>query len=389
MKKWTAFLLSLCLLLGTAACGEQKNELPAVDTAYKAETVASSPAASEPIETSEEQNENKILIAYFTWADNTTVTDEAAALQSALSHYSSIGDRGNYDEADAISSASVLAPGNTAKMAQWIHEYVGGDLFSITVTDQYPDNYDACMERAASEKAQNARPALSAQVNDFDSYDVIFLGFPNWWYTAPMALFSFLESYDFSGKTVIPFCAHGTGGLSATVRDITRDLPDSAQVLEPLGVYRAEINQAQPTVENWLMNLGFQKKEVEPEVKQTERKLKLIVDGREIVIELYDTPAANALYEMLPLELAFEDFNNIEKISYLQDALPTEGEPDGCDPDVGDFCLYAPWGNLSVFYKDFRYSNGLIKLGKIVSGEEWMEQLDKVEQVSLEAMEGV
>ena len=173
------------------------------------------------------------------------------------------------------------------------------------------------------------------------------------------------------------------------MRDITRDLPDSAQVLEPLGVYRAEINQAQPAVENWLMNLGFQKKEVEPEVKQTERKLKLTVDGREIVIELYDTPAANALYEMLPLELAFEDFNNIEKISYLQDALPTEGEPDGCDPDVGDFCLYAPWGNLSVFYKDFRYSNGLIKLGKIVSGEEWMEQLDKVEQVSLEAMEGV
>jgi len=389
VKKWTAFLLSLCLLLGTAACGEQKNELPAVETSYKMETVASSSTASEPIETSEEQNENKILIAYFTWADNTTVTDEAAALQSALSHYSSIGDRGNYDEADAISSASILAPGNTAKLAQWIQEYVGGDLFSITVTDQYPDNYDACMERAANEKAQNARPALASTVENFDEYDVIFLGFPNWWYTAPMAVLSFLESYDFSGKTVIPFCAHGTGGLSATVRDITRALPDSTPVLEPLGIYRAEINQAQPIVANWLMSLGFQAKEVDSRMETSERKLKLTVDGREIVIELYDTPAANALYEMLPLELSFEDFNNIEKISYLQDALPTEGEPDGCDPDVGDFCLYAPWGNLSVFYKDFRYSNGLIKLGKIESGEEWMEQLDKVEQVSLEAMEGV
>ena len=387
MKKWTAFLLSLCLLLGTAACGEQKNELLAVDTAYKAETAASSPIASEPIETSEEQNENKILIAYFTWADNTTVTDEAAALQSALSHYSSIGDRGNYDEADAISSASILAPGNTAKMAQWIHEYVGGDLFSITVTDQYPDNYDACMERAASEKAQNARPALSAQVNDFDSYDVIFLGLPNWWYTAPMAVLSFLESYDFSGKTVIPFCAHGTGGLSATVRDITRDLPDSVQVLEPLGIYRAEINQAQPIVANWLLSLGFQAKEVDSRMETSERKLKLTVDGREIVIELYDTPAANALYEMLPLELSFEDFNNIEKISYLQDALPTEGEPDGCDPDVGDFCLYAPWGNLSVFYQDFRYSDDLILLGHVDSGMELLAGQNEDFSVTLESVE--
>ena len=73
---------------------------------------------------------------------------------------------------------------------------------------------------------------------------------------------------------------------------------------------------------------------------------------------------------MLPLELSFEDFNGVEKISYLPQELPTEGEPDGCDPDVGDFCLYAPWGNLSVFYQDFRYSDSLILLGHIDSGME-------------------
>lgn len=101
-----------------------------------------------------------------------------------------------------------------------------------------------------------------------------------------------------------------------------------------------------------------------------ERKAKLTIDGQEFDVTLYDTPAANALYDMLPLELTFEDFNGIEKIAYMDNELPTAGEPDEFDPDVGDLCLYAPWGNLSIFYKDFRNSNGLISLGHIDSGME-------------------
>lgn len=106
-----------------------------------------------------------------------------------------------------------------------------------------------------------------------------------------------------------------------------------------------------------------------PETSETgERKVKLTIDGQEFDVTLYDTPAANALYDMLPLELTFEDFNGIEKIAYMDNELPTDGEPDEFDPDVGDLCLYAPWGNLSIFYKDFRNSNGLISLGHIDSG---------------------
>ena len=101
-----------------------------------------------------------------------------------------------------------------------------------------------------------------------------------------------------------------------------------------------------------------------------EKKLKLTINGQEFDVTLYDTPAANALYDMLPLELNFEDFNGIEKIAYIDSELPIEGEPDAFDPDVSDLCLYAPWGNLSIFYKDFRSSNGLISLGHIDSGIE-------------------
>lgn len=379
MKKWRVWFIISCLLLGVTGCGKQEEtgltqsvELQSSEAVEEQNTVLQEITADEIItneatENISESTKEHILIAYFSWADNTVVENEEAAIQSALSHYDSIGDRDNYNDVDAVSSASVVTPGNTAKMAQWIQKYIGGDLFPIVVTEPYPDNYDECMNRAADEKAQNARPKLVNHLDNIDDYDVIFLGFPNWWYTAPMAVFSFIEEYDLSGKTIVPFCSHGTGGIAGSVRDITDDLPDSVNVLEPIGVYRADINQSQPTVNEWLADLGFQKKENVEEMENTERKIKMTVDGQTITITLYDTPAANALYDMLPLELEFEDFNGIEKISYLSEKLPTEGEPDGCEPGVGDLCLYAPWGNLSVFYQNFRYSDGLILLGHVDS----------------------
>ena len=110
--------------------------------------------------------------------------------------------------------------------------------------------------------------------------------------------------------------------------------------------------------------------EMQKQPETEKRKVKLTIDGQEFEAVLHDTPAADALYDMLPLSLTFEDFNGTEKIAYLDDELPTEGEPEEFDPDVGDLCLYAPWGNLSIFYKDFRNSNGLISLGHIDSGIE-------------------
>ena len=123
------------------------------------------------------------------------------------------------------------------------------------------------------------------------------------------------------------------------------------------------------------------------EAEKEEQKMKLVIEGQEFDVILYDTPAANAHYDMLPLDLTFEDFNSVEKIAYLENELTTEGEPDGCDPDVGDLCLYAPWGNLSIFYNDFRYSNSLIKLGHIDSGMDIISSMDKDFSASLEKAE--
>lgn len=183
--------------------------------------------------------QNKILIAYFTWSDNTVVENP------------------NSIDVDAETSASVLSPGNAELIANWIAEETGGDLFSIKTQNKYSSDYDECLNQARKERDNNERPALVERVNNIDDYDVIFLGFPNWWYTCPMAVFTFVESYDLEGKTIIPFCTHGTGGLSRTIRDLKNLLPDNCEVLEPIGVYRPEVKNSKSKVLDWLKKLGY------------------------------------------------------------------------------------------------------------------------------------
>ena len=108
-----------------------------------------------------QEAEPSVLIAYFTWAENTVIEDEAASLASALAHYDNMGD--SQSGVDATSSASLLMPGNTAVMASHIQRLTGGDLFSIQVEQPYPSNYDDCLDRAADELDDNARPAFTAQ----------------------------------------------------------------------------------------------------------------------------------------------------------------------------------------------------------------------------------
>ena len=187
----------------------------------------------------EETNPTNILIAYFTWAENTYVAHPEAV------------------DADAITSASVLMPGNVGLLAQWIQEETGGDLFLILTEEPYSSNYDTCLDRAIEEHDSNARPVLQAKVENLEDYDIVFLGFPNWWYSCPMAILTFIDENDLSGKTIIPFCSHGTGGFAASLRDIGRELPDDCTVLQEFGAYRPEVTQSRNALLEWLSELSI------------------------------------------------------------------------------------------------------------------------------------
>ena len=150
MKKPMTFLLVLGMIISLAACGgttsRQNSSAPPADS--QTTEAASEGSREQPQNTDE--NESNILIAYFTWADNTVVEEP------------------------------------------------------------YSSDYDECLDRAADEKAENARPALASHVDNMEDYDIVFLGFPNWWYTLPMPVLTFVEEYDWSGKTVAPFVTHGS-----------------------------------------------------------------------------------------------------------------------------------------------------------------------------------
>lgn len=250
MKKFTVLLLCIVLALSASACGagQESRQDPAQsrDTSeYTADTADSSapsdaPSGSADGDDSSEDKGGNILIAYFTWADNTRVENPDSV------------------DVDAVTSASVLAPGNAARIAAWIRQEIGGDLFSIRVADPYSSDYDECLDRAADEKADNARPALTERVDNIERYDTVFLGYPNWWYSCPMAIFSFIEDNDLSGKKIVLFCTHGTGGLARSVQDIKAALPDDCTVEENVvGIYRPEVDSARSEVQSWLAEIGY------------------------------------------------------------------------------------------------------------------------------------
>ena len=217
MKKFLSLVLAATLLLLIPGCqsgGEAAAPSPAESPDSTPETPAESAAPTEAAAPTESEDASSspapaqgsnVLIAYFSWAENAVLEGDV----------------------DAVTSPSVLAPGNVQQLAGWVQEETSGDLFSIQVTDPYPSDWDACLERANQERGDDARPALVRRVENLDQYDVVFLGYPNWWYGVPMALLTFLEENDLSGKQVYLFCSHGTGGLARSVEILTAAAPEA------------------------------------------------------------------------------------------------------------------------------------------------------------------
>jgi flavodoxin len=146
--------------------------------------------------------------------------------------------------------------GNTREIANQIHANVGGDMFEIKAVDSYPADYNATTEQAKRELETNYRPKLTATVQNMASYDVIFLGYPNWWGTMPMAVFTFLEGHNFSGKTIIPFSTHEGSRFGRSVSDL-RQLCPQATLLDGFAIRGSSAKSAQNDVATWLHQIGM------------------------------------------------------------------------------------------------------------------------------------
>ena len=256
MKKITALILSVVLVFSMAACSntQQNDASDPVSSEAPSQVAESTPeevteteppkteddtesASSEP----EETEGSNILIAYFTYGENAELPDDVDASASA-----------------SIQIFNGEVTGNTGVMARMIAEASGGELFSIRTVEPYPTNYNDTVDVGQTEKNNGIHPVLATHIENLDQYDTIFVGFPNWWYGMPMVMYSFFDEYDFSGKTVIPFCTSGGSAFSDAIDEIKNMEPD-ATILDGLHIGSSSVTDAESRVSEWVQGLGLSK----------------------------------------------------------------------------------------------------------------------------------
>ncbi len=160
------------------------------------------------------------------------------------------------EEANSTVIIDGIVLGNTQYMAYVIQDTSGADIFRIIPEVPYPTDHRTLVDLASEEKAQNARPTIQDTIKNLSEYETIFIGYPNWWGDMPMILYTFFDTYDFSGKTIIPFNTHGGSGFSSTISTIRRIEP-YANVREGLSISRNNIQEAEQQIVTWVTGLGI------------------------------------------------------------------------------------------------------------------------------------
>ena len=143
-----------------------------------------------------------------------------------------------------------LEKGNTERVAEFIQEAVGGDLFEIRTVREYDKDYYVCTEEAKAELHAQARPELQEYLESVEGYDTVFVGYPNWWGTCPMAVFSLLERLDLSGKKILPFCTNEGSGMGSSERDLKKACA-GAEVVTGLSIHGAEAERSAAQAADW------------------------------------------------------------------------------------------------------------------------------------------
>lgn len=232
-----AVVMIISIFTGCGSASVKNNQTTKNDSAEKSSDIdSSSNAVTEAVQNNTD-NEN-ILIAYFSVPENVDT-----------------------DGIDANSGASIVVKnkdvlGNMQYMAMTIQEAIGGELFRIETTEEYPLEHETLVNQAKEEQNEEVRPELATHIENVEQYDIIFLGYPNWWGDMPQPLYTFLEEYDFSGKTIIPFNSHGGSGFSNTIEEIKKLQPNATVKDDGLSISRNDVADSEQEITDWAK--GFQ-----------------------------------------------------------------------------------------------------------------------------------
>ena len=241
LKRLFSIMLAVVVIssmfTGWGSSSAKNNQTTKHDSAEKSSDInSSSNAVTEAVQNNTD-NEN-ILIAYFSVPENVAT-----------------------DGIDANSGASIVVKnkdvlGNMQYMAMTIQEAIGGELFRIETKEKYPLEHETLVNQAKEEQNEEVRPELATHIENVEQYDMIFLGYPNWWGDMPQPLYTFLEEYDFSGKTIIPFNSHGGSGFSNTIEEIKKLQPNATVKDDGLSISRNDVADSEQEITDWAK--GFQ-----------------------------------------------------------------------------------------------------------------------------------
>lgn len=215
-------------LLCSALLWVQAETKPGRESLKKSDTVENTVRA---------QAGGKVLVTYFTWPEPD-------------------GTDANTGASRVISNGKLY--GNTEYVAHIISEATGGNLFAIKTERSYPTSHKELIEVAKKEAEAKQHPKLTTHIKNLKDYDIIFVGYPNWWYDMPMAIYSFFNEYDFSGKTIIPFVTHGGSRFSQSVETIS-GIEKNAKVIKGPSVSSRNVPEARESVVKWLEEQGLKK----------------------------------------------------------------------------------------------------------------------------------
>ena len=259
---------------------------------------------------------------------------------------------------------------NTERVARQIQTILDCDILEVEPQTPYEDDYNAMLERSQEELAairQGNYPAIKTTLENFDNYDIVFIGYPIWYSSmaTPMQAFLHEHAAKLAGKRIALFATSGSSGISTSVSEARSLCPDATVIDRTLLLTSSTLSQMENRVTEWLDGIGAGQEEPEtPDVSSL--NVNITVGDRTITATMEDNAAARDFLSRLPLEITLNDYNNTtEKIFYPDPALTTEGVTRGCAPTPGDITIYAPWGNVAIFCKSWSHSNDLINIGCI------------------------
>jgi len=347
MRQYLSLLLAAAMVCMLTACGQTQTtdtDASQPNTVSQPEQSAgvSQPAAQPNEAASGTGSGSSILIAYFSLWDNAPWGEAVDTMTSASVVV---------DQTDAM--------GTNAYVARMIQQAVGGDIHAIIAAEPYTADFDAVVSENHSENSR----AISSKVDNMEQYDVVFIGYPVWATTLPQAVQTFLTEYDFSDKTVIPFCTHDGYGAGRSFSAVA-ELVAGAETLDGLAIHAPEVTASADVLSQWLEGLGLS-----GEVTQGDTAVRITIGEVQLEGVLYDSSMAQQFIDQLPQTISMSNYGGREVYGGIEQTITVEGEGQ-LRFDDGDI-TYCPSNNTAaIFYSQSDHPNltmTVYPIGKVTS----------------------